>query len=63
MKPTTTVAIDRGWVFRQTKAKEDDFLPVAQFPTNVHLDLLANGKIEDPFVAKNVSTENQLGFC
>lgn len=30
-----------------------EFLPVAQFPTNIHLDLMHNNRIPDPFVGKN----------
>ena len=51
-----TIPIDKNWEFRQAgKAEKGDskFLPVAQFPTNVHLDLLHNGLIPDPFIGKN----------
>lgn len=50
--------LDAGWEFKQAGANmvpewTDDFLPVAQFPTNVHLDLMAHDKIPDPFIGLN----------
>ncbi|HEY1580327.1 MAG TPA: glycoside hydrolase family 2 protein [Terracidiphilus sp.] len=51
------VTLDRGWQFRQVKtaqAAEDGWLP-ATVPGDVHLDLLANGKITDPFYRDNES--------
>lgn len=47
-----------GWEFKQVGAVgvpewEDGFLPVAQFPTNVHLDLMKHGKIPDPYIGTN----------
>lgn len=48
----TRTAIDSNWTFKQAGG-DDDFLPVAQFPTNIHLDLMKHKKIPDPFVGKN----------
>ncbi|EME48244.1 glycoside hydrolase family 2 protein [Dothistroma septosporum NZE10] len=45
------VDITDGWTFKQTNTEE--WMPVAQFPTNVHLDLMHNKKIEDPFLGFN----------
>ncbi|KAF2194519.1 glycoside hydrolase family 2 protein [Zopfia rhizophila CBS 207.26] len=43
-----------GWSFKQTDdAGDDAWLPVARVPTNVHLDLIDNGKIPDPFLGFN----------
>lgn len=42
--------ISSGWIFRQ--ADQDEWLP-ATVPGCVHTDLLANGKIEDPFYRLN----------
>jgi beta-mannosidase len=42
--------ISGGWTFRQ--ADQDEWLP-ATVPGCVHTDLLANGKIEDPFYRLN----------
>jgi len=55
MAPRTAIPVDKGWEFRQADKSEEEskFLPVGQFPTNVHLDLLANGLIPDPFIGKN----------
>jgi beta-mannosidase len=49
------LALDHGWQFRQVKAgaeAESDWLPAA-VPGDVHLDLLANNKIPDPFFRGN----------
>lgn len=53
MMPRTVIAIDKGWEFKQADKKDSKFLPVGQFPTNVHLDLLHHGLIPDPFIGKN----------
>jgi beta-mannosidase len=52
------LALDHGWQFRQITAgaeqKENGWLP-ATVPGDVHLDLLANKKISDPFYRDNES--------
>ncbi len=52
------VALDRGWQFRQAtttpQGAEAGWMP-ATVPGDVHLDLLANKKIEDPFYRDNES--------
>ncbi|KAJ9150409.1 Beta-mannosidase B 2 [Pleurostoma richardsiae] len=53
MAPLTTIPIDKNWEFRQADQDDTTFLPVSQFPTNVHLDLLHHGLIKDPFIGKN----------
>jgi len=53
MAPRIVTPVDRNWEFRQADKDDSKFLPVAQFPTNVHLDLLHNGLISDPFIGKN----------
>ena len=49
-------ALDHGWQFRQVTAApqepEEGWLP-ATVPGDVHLDLLANKKIDDPFFQDN----------
>ena len=68
------VALDHGWQFRQITAgveqSESGWLP-ATVPGDVHLDLLANKKIPDPFFRDNeaklqwielVSWEYRLSF-
>ena len=42
--------INSNWTFKQVG--EDEWLP-ATVPGTVHTDLLANGKIEDPFYRLN----------
>jgi beta-mannosidase len=41
-------SLDHGWQFRQSGSGEKDWLP-ATVPGDVHLDLLANKRISDPF--------------
>lgn len=53
MAPRQVVAIDKNWQFKQADSQNSDFLPVAQFPTNVHLDLMHHGLIPDPYIGKN----------
>ncbi|KAI1761750.1 glycoside hydrolase family 2 protein [Hypoxylon sp. FL1150] len=53
MEPRTVIPIDKNWEFKQADAAHSKYLPVGQFPTNVHLDLLAHGRIPDPYVGKN----------
>ncbi|RFU33987.1 hypothetical protein B7463_g2352, partial [Scytalidium lignicola] len=54
----TRQPLSTGWEFKQVGAFNvpewtDGFLPVAQFPTNIHLDLMAHDKIPDPFTGLN----------
>jgi beta-mannosidase len=49
------IALDHGWQFRQVAPAQNadsDWLP-AKVPGDVHLDLLANKKIPDPFYRDN----------
>jgi beta-mannosidase len=61
MSKHTITSIDKHWTFKQAEKKDSKFLPVAQFPTNVHLDLIANGVIADPFVGKNENDVQWIG--
>lgn len=51
------IPILENWEFKQASdikpIATDRFLPVAQFPTVVQLDLLANGLIPDPYIGTN----------
>ena len=53
MAPRTVIPIDQNWEFKQADKEDSKYLPVGQFPTNVHLDLLHHGLIPDPFIGKN----------
>ncbi|RYP29610.1 hypothetical protein DL767_006662 [Monosporascus sp. MG133] len=53
MTPRTVISIDKNWEFRQADKEDSKYLPVSQFPTNVHLDLLSHKLIPDPFIGKN----------
>ncbi|OTA85292.1 glycoside hydrolase family 2 protein [Hypoxylon sp. CO27-5] len=46
--------LEHGWTFRQSDSSSgDDWLPVEKVPTQVHIDLIANNKIADPFIDLN----------
>lgn len=57
MPKHTSILINKNWTFRQADSipgsATSEYLPVAQFPTNIHLDLIANGIIPDPYIGKN----------
>ncbi|KAL7620659.1 Beta-mannosidase B [Parahypoxylon ruwenzoriense] len=53
MTPRTVIPIDKNWEFKQADKEDSKYLPVSQFPTNVHLDLLSHKLIPDPFIGKN----------
>ena len=57
----TSFPISKGWTFKQAGKDDSKFLPVAQFPTNIHLDLIANKIIEDPFIGKNETDVQWIG--
>lgn len=53
MEPRIVIPIDKQWEFKQADKGDDTYLPVAQFPTNIHLDLLSHNLIPDPYIGKN----------
>ncbi|KAI1138178.1 glycoside hydrolase family 2 protein [Hypoxylon sp. FL0543] len=53
MVSRTVSPIDKNWEFKQANREDSKYLPVSQFPTNVHLDLLAHKLIPDPYIGKN----------
>jgi beta-mannosidase len=61
MSKLSTVPINKNWSFKQADKEDSKFLPVAQFPTNVHLDLIANNIIPDPFIGKNENDIQWIG--
>ncbi|KAI9648668.1 Beta-mannosidase B [Ciborinia camelliae] len=61
MSKHTIIPVDKNWTFKQADNEDSKFLPVAQFPTNVHLDLIANGIIQDPFMGKNENDVQWIG--
>ena len=61
MASRTVIPIDKGWTFKQVDDESSNFLPVAQFPTNVHLDLMHHNLIPDPFVGKNENLVQWVG--
>ena len=56
-----TIPVDKDWHFKQAGNGDSTFLPVAQFPTNVHLDLLHHGLIPDPYIGKNENVVQWVG--
>jgi len=55
------IRIDKGWTFKQWDDPKSNWRPVAQFPTNIHLDLAHHGVIADPFVGKNEDDVQWIG--
>lgn len=53
--------IDKNWQFKQISKADDTYLPVSQFPTVVHLDLLHHGQIPDPFMDDNANHVQWIG--
>jgi beta-mannosidase len=55
--PLTRIPVDKNWSFKQETALNNgtakDYLPVAQFPTVAHLDLLHHKLIPDPYIDTN----------
>ncbi|SPJ78226.1 related to beta-mannosidase [Fusarium torulosum] len=53
--PTAVQTFDlaTGWRFRRTDEGDDAWMPVEKVPTVVHLDLINNKKIPDPFLGTN----------
>jgi beta-mannosidase len=54
----STIELNTGWEFKQVGAigvpePTDEFASVAQFPTNIHLDLELHKRIPDPFMGLN----------
>ncbi|KAJ3482249.1 hypothetical protein NLG97_g7621 [Lecanicillium saksenae] len=57
----TRQQLSRGWTFQQQGWASDEWLPVAQVPSQVHIDLLANKKIPDPYVDLNERAVQWIG--
>ncbi|KAK8046488.1 hypothetical protein PG996_014552 [Apiospora saccharicola] len=53
MEPRVVIPIDKNWEFKQVDNENSKYLPVSQFPTHVHLDLLHHKLIPDPYIGKN----------
>jgi len=53
-KTNAVMTLDKGWNFHQMGKADGEWLP-ATVPGDVHLDLLANKKIGDPFFRDNES--------
>ncbi|UNI14109.1 Beta-mannosidase [Purpureocillium takamizusanense] len=53
--------ISSGWTFRQQDGPSEEWLPVSQVPSQIHMDLLANNKIPDPYVDLNERAVQWVG--
>jgi beta-mannosidase len=51
--PHEIIPLSAGWQFKQADKPDADYRAVAQFPTNVHLDLVYHKLIPDPYIGKN----------
>ena len=61
MSLRAVTSLNQGWTFKQVDDDSSSFLPVAQFPTNVHLDLMHHEIIPDPFIGKNEDVVQWVG--
>ncbi|KAH8799791.1 glycoside hydrolase family 2 protein [Xylogone sp. PMI_703] len=55
------IPIDSDWAFRQANKPDSSFLPTAQFPAAIHLDLMHHGIIPDPFLDTNATKIQWIG--
>ena len=55
------IPMDKNWTFAKGDELKKNWRPVAQFPTNIHLDLVHNGMIADPFLGKNEADVQWVG--
>ncbi|GJN77300.1 hypothetical protein PLIIFM63780_000790 [Purpureocillium lilacinum] len=53
--------ISSGWTFKQQDWPSEEWLPVSQVPSQIHMDLLANKKIPDPYVDLNERAVQWVG--
>jgi beta-mannosidase len=56
--PRKELPLDKGWMFRQ--AARDSWYP-ATVPGSVHLDLVQNGIVGDPFYRENEKSQQWIG--
>lgn len=53
--------LDTNWFFKQSNDRHERWRPVPKIPTNVHLDLMHNNLIPDPFVGKHETDVQWVG--
>lgn len=53
MPSRTLLPIEANWQFKQADKDDASYLPVSQFPTNIHLDLMHHKLIPDLNIGKN----------
>ncbi|KAH8701559.1 glycoside hydrolase superfamily [Talaromyces proteolyticus] len=60
--PKQKVSFNQGWRYRACDdADPENWRPSQPLPTSIHLDLLANGAIPDPFLAQNENLVQWVG--
>jgi beta-mannosidase len=63
--PRETISLNEGWKYRSGDTQENSsstaWQPARTLPTSIHLDLLANGVIPDPCLAKNEELVQWVG--
>ena len=57
----TSIPTIKALSFKQVGDDSFEFLPMAQFATTVHLDLLHHGLIFDPNIGKNARAVQLVG--
>ncbi|KAK1767937.1 glycoside hydrolase family 2 protein [Phialemonium atrogriseum] len=61
MDSLASMELASGWEFKRTDDVSDTWLPVQRVPTEVHVDLLDNGQITDPFTDLNELSARWVG--
>lgn len=61
MSVRTIIPINTNWQFKQADRDDSSYLPVSQFPTHIHLDLLHHEIIPDPYMGQNEKAVQWIG--
>lgn len=61
MSVRTIIPIDANWRFKQADKDDSSYLPVARFPTQIHLDLMHHKIIPDPYMGQNENDVQWIG--
>jgi beta-mannosidase len=60
-KMRKTISLHYGWRYRSADAPEEEWQQAQPLPTTIHLDLLCNGQIPDPFPGMNEKLVQWVG--
>lgn len=61
MSVRVIIPINTNWQFKQADRDDSSYLPVSQFPTHIHLDLLHHEIIPDPYMGQNEKAVQWIG--